>query len=267
MLRPPYRRYETFYIYAFREGHPALRDLDDPDLIGYWEEDGLGVLFFHKAKDELVETLSKKYNLQLEIKDVIPYTQWNEKRIPQPFEIGPFKIAPLWFEGDFDIIFDPSVVFGEGTHPTTTLMLEMSWELFQEKGLPKGVLDLGCGSGILTLFWAKLGAKVISLDINPLCVKVTKKNLQLNDLEAEVMEGDVRTYPFPAAELYLANLYKGLLLELFERPSFFQTKYHLLSGFTTGMEEEILKGLENKPVKVVKRKEKENWVSYLLCQS
>lgn len=267
MLRPPYKSYETLYIYGFREGHPALRKLEDEDLIGYWEEDGIGVLFFHREKDKLVEELINRYNLKLEIKDVVPYSQWNEKRVPQPFEIGPFKIAPLWFEGNWDLVFDPSIVFGEGRHPTTYLMLQASYELYQERGVPEGILDLGCGSGLLTLFWAKLGGKVRALDINPLCVAVTKRNLELNGLQADVFEGDVRTFKDFSSGLILANLYKGLLLELFKREEFFSAELYLLSGFTIGMEEEIKEGLKNKPLKLLKRYEKENWVCYFLCRS
>ncbi|BAU23871.1 ribosomal protein L11 methylase [Caldimicrobium thiodismutans] len=266
MLRPPYQKYETFYIYGFRDGHPALRVLDDPDLIGYWEEDGIGVLFFHKPKDALVQELINQFNLTLEIKDEVPYTQWNERRIPQPFEVGPFKIAPLWYEGKWDLIFDPSVVFGEGTHPTTTLMLHSSWNFYKLYGLPESILDLGCGSGILTLFWAKLGGKIRAIDINPLCVKVTQKNLSLNGLQAQVQEGDVREFKDFACDLLLANLYKGLLLDQFKREEFFSAKYYLLSGFTIGMEEEIIDGLEEKPVRLLERKQIENWVCYLLCR-
>ncbi len=267
MLRPPYKRYETLYIYAFREGHPDLHNLEDPDLIGYWEEDGLGVLFFHKPKQELVKELIKKYNLILDIKDVVPFSQWNEKRIPEPLTIGDLKIAPLWYEGSWDLIFDPSVVFGEGKHPTTYLMLTLSWDFYNRFGLPHSILDLGCGTGILSLFWAKKGAKVKALDINPLCVKVTKRNLELNSLKAEVLLGDVRTYRDFGCHLLLANLYKGLLRDLFQREEFFSAEYYLISGFTVGMEEDLLKALEGKPVKVLERREEDNWVGYLLRRS
>ncbi len=267
MLRPPYNKYEVFYIYAFREGHPVLRTLDDPDLIGYWEEDGLGVLFFHRPKDALIDELSKLYNLHLEIKEAIPYEQWNEKRLPQPFKVGNITLAPLWFEGEFDLRFDPSVVFGEGRHPTTQIVLELSWEFFKEVGIPERVLDIGCGSGILTLFWAKLGAKVYAIDINPLCVAVTKKNLLINNLEADVREADLRNYEIPQVNLVLANLYKALLIELLNRKDFQQIPHALISGITVGMEPEVKKSLEKTPFKVYKRLEKENWVGYHLCQS
>lgn len=267
MLKAPYQRYETLYIYGFREGHPALRDFEERDLIGYWEEDGIGVLFFHQPKDELIEELIQKYELILEVKDVVPYSQWNEKRVPEPFEVGDLKIAPFWYEGKWDLVFDPSVVFGEGRHPTTLLMLSASWDFYKEKGIPESVLDLGCGSGILTLFWAKLSARVKALDINPLCVKVTRRNLELNGLSAEVFEADVRTFKEFSSELILANLYKGLLLELFERKEFFSGRCYLLSGFTIGMEEEIREGLKDKPLKLYRRYERENWVCYWLWRS
>ncbi|MFN4132351.1 MAG: 50S ribosomal protein L11 methyltransferase, partial [Caldimicrobium sp.] len=126
--------------------------------------------------------------------------------------------------------------------------------------------DLGCGSGILTLFWAKLGAEVLAIDINPLCVKVTSKNLELNRLFAKVFEADVREWEDFTAELILANLYKGLLLDLFKKETFLQGSYYLISGFTVGMEEEIKEGIKNK-FKILKRREREAWVSYLLCLS
>ncbi len=264
MLRPPYQRYETFYIYGFRNTHPALREFDDPDLIGYWEEDGIGVLFFHQPKDELVNKLAERYNLLLDVKDVVPFTEWNERRIPQPFNIGPIKIAPLWFEGEYDLKFDPSIVFGEGRHPTTEMVLKVSWELYQKDQTIKRVYDLGCGSGILTLFWAKLGAEVTALDYNPLCVKVTKKNLELNNLKGEVIEGDVREHLPYKGDLILANLYKGLLLELLSKQEFFSAKYYLLSGIVVSMAVELEEVLQKSSVEILEKREKENWLCYLL---
>lgn len=264
MLKGKYKNYDVIYIYTFKNSHPELRKLKDEDLIGVWEEEGINILFFHKPKDELIEELIKKYQLYLEVKDVVPYEHWNEKRIPKPFKIGPFTIAPIWYKGKWDLIFDPSVVFGEGTHPTTSMILELSWEFYQNFGVPKKVLDIGCGTGILSLFWAKLGANVIAVDINPLCVEVTKNNLALNNLSGKVIEGDIKRLLPIKADLVLANLYKGLLEELFEFPSFWSNKYYLISGFLCEMEEELLRKLESNNKKIVQRKESENWVSWLI---
>lgn len=264
MLKGPYKKYEDLYIYGFKNSHKALRDLEEEDLIGYWEEDGIGVLFFHKEKDDLVKELIAKYHLELDLKQKVKYSEWNEKRMPKPFEVGPFKVAPIWYEGKWDIVFDPSVVFGEGTHPTTSLMLESSWEFFQTFGLPQRVLDIGCGSGILTLLWSKLGSKVTAVDINPLCIKVTKHNLSLNGLFAEVIESDIRRLLPLKVDLVLANLYKGLLVDLFGLPSFWTSKYYLVSGFVITMEEELKQALTPFSCEILWRKEKSSWVCWLI---
>jgi ribosomal protein L11 methyltransferase len=267
MLRPPYKEYTQFYIYGFRKAHPELRDFDDPDLIGYWEEDGIGVLFFHKPKDVLVDSLVKKYNLILDVKDVVPFSEWNERRIPRPFKVGPIRIAPIWYEGEYDLRFDPSVVFGEGRHPTTEMVLNASWDLYNLDPTIEKVFDLGCGSGILTLLWAKLGKKVVALDYNPLCVRVAKHNLALNNLSAEVIEGDVREHLPYEGDLILANLYKGLLLELLSKKEFFSARYYILSGIVYTMCEEIESALAKAPVKILEKREKDNWVCYLLAHA
>lgn len=264
MLRGKYKKYETLYIYSFKNLHPALNEFEDEDLIGVWEEEGIGILFFHKPKDKLIEELMEKYGLKLDFKEVMSYESWNENKILKPFQVGPYKIAPLWYEGDWNLVFDPSIVFGEGTHPTTSMMLELSWEFYQNFGKPEKVLDIGCGTGILTLFWAKLSAEVIAVDINPLCVKVTKHNLALNNLSAKVIEGDIKKLLPIQADLVLANLYKGLLEELFNLSTFWNSKFYLVSGFMSNMEGELLEILKKFKVKILWRKEKEDWISYLL---
>lgn len=93
-------------------------------------------------------------------------------------------IRPLWVEvetnpGDVVIALDPGMAFGTGTHPTTQLCLE-ALDAVTQPGVQ--ALDLGCGSGILAIAAAKLGAAhVLAVDIDAIAVESTRKNAEQND--------------------------------------------------------------------------------------
>ncbi|MBC8164089.1 MAG: 50S ribosomal protein L11 methyltransferase, partial [Roseiflexaceae bacterium] len=98
-------------------------------------------------------------------------------------------IVPSWLEyapkdGDIVLRLDPGMAFGTGLHPTTQLCL-----IFLEQYLAPGmrVLDLGCGSGVLAIAAAHLGASsVLGLDTDPIATDATMINAQLNGVEAIV---------------------------------------------------------------------------------
>ncbi len=99
-------------------------------------------------------------------------------------------IVPTWREytsgpGDIIVKLDPGMAFGTGHHPTTAMCLAILDELL----LPGcAVLDVGCGSGILSIASAKLGAKeVIGLDIDTVAVKVAKTNVKQNNVSDVVL--------------------------------------------------------------------------------
>ncbi len=264
MLKPPYERYEILYLYAFSGTHPALHTFPDPDFIGCWEEEDLTVLFFHREKPGLPERIENEFGLSFELSARVPYAEWGEGRCLEPFTIGPFTFAPVWKRLPGALLYDPGVVFGSGNHPTTRLMLEALWEIWQKAGPFETVYDLGCGSGLLSLMASRLGARVVAVDRNPLCVTLTRHNLALNRLEGEVIEADLRSLLPLEGGLVLANLYKGLLVELLGLPSFLKADYYILSGFTPSMEEELRATLSGGPLKILDRREKEGWVCLVL---
>ncbi len=110
----------------------------------------------------------------------------------QPFRLGQrLYIRPCWVaidvlddlkSDDILISLDPGMAFGTGTHPSTQLCLIAAEELLENRpGL--NVLDLGCGSGILSIAAAKLGAaRVVALDIDGVAVEVALENAQINDV-------------------------------------------------------------------------------------
>ncbi len=114
-----------------------------------------------------------------------------------PVKIGRhIMIRPLWVEmeiapEDVEIALDPGMAFGTGTHPTTQLCLEALEDLTKPN---MSVLDLGCGSGILAIGAAKLGASpVIGIDNDAVAVESALMNIEQNGVadKIEVREGSL----------------------------------------------------------------------------
>ena len=110
-------------------------------------------------------------------------------------------IVPTWRtyeprEDDVVITIDPGMAFGTGHHPTTRMCLELL-EMHVEPG--DRVLDLGCGSGVLSIAAAKLGASdVLGLEIDPTAASVAERNVRENGVQNTV-NTDEATLPHPHA--------------------------------------------------------------------
>ena len=112
------------------------------------------------------------------------------KKHYKPVRLGEhIVVRPLWIDvelqdNDIEIALDPGMAFGTGTHPTTQLCLEALERMVTQS---IDVLDLGCGSGILSIAAAKLGAnKVIGVDIDQLAVDATIENAQQNGVADKI---------------------------------------------------------------------------------
>ncbi len=131
---------------------------------------------------------------------------------------GRLHVRPPWEPaqpGLVDLVVDPGQAFGTGGHATTRLCLELLLELDPAGGL----VDLGCGSGVLAIAAAKLGfAPVAAYDFDPLAVEATAENAEANGVALAAVERfDVRTGPAPSARVVVANIVRPVLLELAER--------------------------------------------------
>lgn len=116
----------------------------------------------------------------------------NWKKFFSSFTIDDILIKPTWEElkdADKDkllIEIDPGISFGTGKHETTQLCIRQLDKYIKELGSPK-VLDVGCGSGILSIVALKLGAReVVGTDLDKDCMISTKENMQVNHLDAEL---------------------------------------------------------------------------------
>lgn len=125
-------------------------------------------------------------------------------------------ICPSWCappEPDaVNIFMDPGLAFGTGTHPTTALCLE--W-LDAHHPVQQIVVDYGCGSGILAIAAAKLGAqRVIGVDHDPQALLATRENAQRNGVDGRIETYLPEQMPQTTADLVLANILANPLREL-----------------------------------------------------
>jgi len=131
-------------------------------------------------------------------------------------------VRPTWRRhrpqpDDVVVALDPGMAFGTGLHPTTQLCL-VGLEALAERGRLAGtrVLDVGCGSGILSIAAARLGAReVVGIDTDPLAIEATTANAARNGLEG-VVTARLGSSPSGSApfDLVCANLIASVLVEL-----------------------------------------------------
>jgi ribosomal protein L11 methyltransferase len=99
-------------------------------------------------------------------------------------------------------VIDPGRAFGTGAHPTTRLTLA----LLQEQR-PGSLLDVGCGSGVLSIAAAKLGfAPLVAVDVDTEAVAVTRENALANGVEVDARVCDALTEELPETGLVVANV-------------------------------------------------------------
>ncbi len=125
-------------------------------------------------------------------------------------------IVPSWCDAPkpdaVNILLDPGLAFGTGTHPTTSLCLQ--W-LDGESLTNKQVLDYGCGSGILAIAAAKLGAKKITaIDIDPQALHATQNNAERNQVSHLISTHLPIDLQDASYDILLANILAGPLAEL-----------------------------------------------------
>jgi ribosomal protein L11 methyltransferase len=130
----------------------------------------------------------------------------------KPMQFGErLWIVPSWTEapdtGGVNILLDPGLAFGTGTHPTTRLCLE--W-LDGHPIAGKTVIDYGCGSGILAIGAALLGAAtVIGVDTDPQAITASDENARRNNISEKIHAYLPGHEPKESADLLLANILAG----------------------------------------------------------
>ena len=156
------------------------------------------------------------------VKEVNNDSEWKDKwkEYFKPTRIAKsIVVKPTWEsyeneKGDKVIEIDPGMAFGTGTHETTSLCVKLL-ETYMKPDFD--VLDVGCGSGILSIAAALLGARdVLGIDIDPVAVDVARENLELNRVDdvAKAQEGDLTAGVDYKADIVVANLMADLVVML-----------------------------------------------------
>ncbi len=152
-------------------------------------------------------------------------TSWRKHY--QPIQIGKqLLILPAWMETKPEytrkiVRINPNLAFGTGTHPSTQLSLQALEELLQPG---QNVIDVGCGSGILSIAALKLGAgHVLAVDVDNQAIHSTKQNAELNSIlpSLETGKGSVREilngdFSISQAPLVLVNILAPIIIRLFK---------------------------------------------------
>jgi ribosomal protein L11 methyltransferase len=203
-------------------------------------------------------------------------TDWSIewKKNYHPFRIGKrLMIVPSWIDweaapGDVILRLDPGMAFGTGMHPTTQLCLEA----LEERIIPDaGMIDLGCGSGILSIAGLLLGAgRAEGWDIDPEAVRVARENAVLNGVEArfdarpgtlEDMLREKRTAPVVAANI-LAGVLQSML-----RASLADTVGRggclILSGILMEQSAAVEAAIAESGLHLEEKKTREDWVALI----
>jgi ribosomal protein L11 methyltransferase len=177
--------------------------------------------------------------------------RWHE--FLRPVQVRDVVVRPPWIDGDAgDVVIDPGIFFGAGTHATTRLCLEL---LLDEE--PGGALcDWGAGTGVLAIAAARLGwAPVTAVEVEPGAVEVIRANAERNGVEIEARAHDLRVGA-PWAPTIVANLPKPALLEVARA-----APRVIASGFLAGEADEVVAAFG---MRERRRVEADGWAAVVL---
>lgn len=261
-------------VLDFKKNQPYWVVLDEDEFTfhdnviikGFYEEN---ILNYNKLSENLAD-FAKNNNITIKISknDEIDNVDWaNEwKKYYEPFYIGNILIKPSWIEventGNIVVEINPGMAFGTGLHETTSLCIKQLEEIDLTN---KKVLDIGCGSGILSLVAAKLNAEeVFATDIDPLAIEATIENSKLNNIRnIDAVEGSLLDKVNKKYDVIIANILLNVLHDLIPdlQKALNSNGVFICSGLLKSQQSEIEKVLSACNFTVEKFDEKGEWIS------
>lgn len=197
--------------------------------------------------------------------------QNNWKQYYHPMPIGSrLLIRPVW-EHDVDadgrtvLNIEPGLAFGTGAHPTTKLCLETLEDYITPDAT---VLDIGCGSGILSIASLLLGAKsAFGVDIDSLAVKTAKENAAANgfdDSRLQVVQGDLSDKVSGKYSVVVANIVADIIIKFNQEVGAFLADggVYITGGIIETRENDVLASFEKNGFTVLERRESNGWLVF-----
>ena len=202
---------------------------------------------------------------------------WMEawKQHYKPIRVGErLVIVPAWIDSpDPDRIaikIDPGMAFGTGTHPTTQLCLELMEKAFVARS-PARIIDVGCGSGILSIAALKLGAEyALGVDIDSSSILNARENANTNGLGEELIlrVGSVQEilggmFSYRKAPLVVTNILAPVIVRLFDAglaEIIDEGGALILSGILQEQEQSVVEAAQAKGLRMSDRKQMGDWV-------
>jgi ribosomal protein L11 methyltransferase len=240
---------------------------------GFREEDEALLAYRHGDVTEFskIQEALKNHNLQFQdsdfeqgiIEDQNWNTSWEQNFDPVTIKERCLIKAPFHIidkEYPYSITLEPKMSFGTGHHETTRLMLE---EMLDIDFTGKTVLDMGCGTGLLSIFVSLKGGKEVdAIDIDSWAFDNTLENLENNNIpNVNVFLGDAGLFANKKYDVILANINKNILLDDME--SYLEVLkpgcFIVLSGFYKKDNDEIQEKLSSLGCKIHAFRELNNW--------
>jgi ribosomal protein L11 methyltransferase len=175
----------------------------------------------------------------------------------------------------YNLIIPLGAAFGTGEHATTAMSLRMLEKLTRRWRPGWSIIDLGTGSGILTLAACLLGARrVIGIDNDPVAISTAKENARLNRIRAvQFRVSDVRRWRSPSksflrrsgygdrVDIIIANLFSELLIEIL--PKLKVARCMILSGILRNQESDVTHALMRHKIDILQVRRRGKWVAIL----
>lgn len=276
----PYGIYIEDYRTLEQEAWEIARiDLIDEELLAKDRTKGIVHVYVSPEENpaEAVSFLTERLNAEKianEIDEcVCKNADWenNWKKYFKPMPVGErLLIRPVW-EQEYDpcgravLHLEPGLAFGSGTHDTTRLCLE-SLEKYAHSG--KTVLDIGCGSGILSVACLLLGAEsAVGVDIDALAVKTAKENGKTNGFsqpEFTVFQGSTTDKVSGKFDIIAANIVADIIIDVCKNVKDYMKPdaVFITSGIIVPRENDVLAAFAANGLEVIARRESGGWLCF-----